>query len=87
MTGSRSSLHGRHTPQLELGPVQAQTIIQRQCTTRGSKHTPPALTQLRTWSHTEEAADRAELRPRALITAAPRCCTCGVLRGDPKQRV
>src|SRR5690606_12922404 len=34
--------------------------------------------QLRTWSMAAEAAEAAELAPRALIMAAPRCCTVGM---------
>ena len=35
-------------------------------------------TQVRTWSIAAEAAEAAEDEPRALITAAPRCCTVGM---------
>src|SRR5260370_39026432 len=34
------------------------------------------FSRLFTWSNAPLAADRAELAPRALITAAPRVCTC-----------
>src|ERR1051326_6069157 len=34
--------------------------------------------QSRTWSMAAEAAEAADDRPRALITAAPRCCTVGM---------
>ena len=34
--------------------------------------------QVRTWSMAAEAADAAEEEPRALMTAAPRCCTVGM---------
>jgi hypothetical protein len=37
------------------------------------------------WSMAEEAAEAAEEAPRALMIAAPRCCTSGikVLRYQP----
>src|SRR5687767_1929715 len=34
--------------------------------------------QSRTWSTAAEAAEAADDSPRALITAAPRCCTVGM---------
>jgi len=40
-------------------------------------HSPGAVpfTQLRMWSHVDEAADSAEDSLRAAMMAAPRCCT------------
>ena len=35
-------------------------------------------TQVCTWSIAAEAADAADEEPRALMTAAPRCCTTGM---------
>ena len=34
--------------------------------------------QVRMWSSAAEAAEAAEEEPRALMTAAPRCCTVGM---------
>ena len=43
-------------------------------------HSPSAVPrdQLRMWSMAAEAADAAEEAPRALMIAAPRCCTVGM---------
>ena len=35
-------------------------------------------TQSRTWSIAAEAAEAADDAPRALMMAAPRCCTAGM---------